>query len=257
MARLQFRDPFEHGLGCNSRPECEGLGQPCRIEGSLDRCIPGKDCLDLAGEPKLAASFADEQGPNPETVPRQRKGHLFRIPDREGELAVEALERPNAPTLVGMQDDFRIALSPEHVSHGPELSPQLHVIEDLTVEHHPQPARSIAHRLLPRSEVDDRQACVAQCGVGIAIDTGLVGAAVLDRPDHGIQVVEGQRRATLECDSASYPTHAQSALSARECVETRPRYQLTRRRASISGVATTVPSIRTLGRTRSVSGSSP
>jgi hypothetical protein len=64
-----------------------------------------------------------------------------------------------------------------------KVPPQVKVVVDLTIEHHPERAILIAHWLRPALQVDDAQATVAQ-GTGPAeqqSQTGVIGPAVLER----------------------------------------------------------------------------
>jgi hypothetical protein len=64
-----------------------------------------------------------------------------------------------------------------------KVPPQVKVVVDLTVEHHPERAILVAHWLRPALQVDDAQATVAQ-GTGPAeqeSQTGVIGPAVRER----------------------------------------------------------------------------
>ena len=61
-----------------------------------------------------------------------------------------------------MDDGFGVARCPEGVAALFELAPQLAVVVDLAVEHHPDGAVFVANRLLAGLEVDDAQPAHAE-----------------------------------------------------------------------------------------------
>src|SRR5947207_2377669 len=80
-----------------------------------------------------------------------------RIPDREREHPVEALDERLAIALVEMDNDLRVRARLERVALGSELVAQLREVVDLPVEDRPDPAALVALRLIPGDEIDDAQ----------------------------------------------------------------------------------------------------
>src|SRR5579859_548876 len=75
---------------------------------------------------------------------------LVRIPKCNGKHAAKAMQAIYAPLLKSVQDDFRIGVVclPAVASDALELSADLGVVVDLTVEDHLQRPVFVAHRLV-------------------------------------------------------------------------------------------------------------
>jgi len=124
------------------------------------------------------------QGAHPHPIPGQDQALGPGVPQREGPLPVEAVERVLAPLLPGMDDDLGVAAGAEGVAGGHQLGAQLDVVEDLAVEDDPHRLVLVGHGLLPRGQVDDREPGVGQAGVAVVVAPELVGATMEHRPHH-------------------------------------------------------------------------
>ncbi len=111
--------------------------------------------LGLGGEAEVTARLGHEEGSHAEAIPREEQLPPVAVPDRERELAVEALQTCRPPLLVGMDEDLGVAGRPEHVTELAQLDPELQVVVDLAVLHPPVPAAFISDRLVAVGQVDD------------------------------------------------------------------------------------------------------
>ena len=212
MAGPQLLDALEHRLRRHHAPEGEGLGKAERVESPRQRRIAGEERLDLAREPQAAAALAQMQRLDAVAVAREHQRAVARVPQRDGELAIEARERPLAPGLVGAHDDLGVAACRESVPQRSELGAQLDVIEDLAVEHHPQLPVRAAERLLSGERIDDREARVREPGARIAVQPELVRAAVAQSRGHRLQRLERRRwQAFAQGDYTGDAAHASNA----------------------------------------------
>ena len=168
----------------------EVLGQAIRVdEGS--QVWRGQQGLDLGGEQVAAAGLGEVEGLDAEVVPAEhddRHGGTF-VEDGEGPHAVEAREAPEAPGLVGGEDDLGVAGRGEAATGSLELAAQLPEVVDLAVVDEVNVARRARHRLVAVLEVDDRQAPVAEAGEVLLEVALVVGPPVLDPLAHGREEV--------------------------------------------------------------------
>src|SRR5690606_38338001 len=111
-----------------------------------------------------------------------------------------------APLLVGMHDDFRVALAAEDVSQCEQFATERSEVIDFAVEGEEDVARFVRQWLLPAGQIDNRQAAVPE-GHSVAPQQPLtVGPAV---PLERRQVSDpclGRRRAG-EIDDPCYSAH--------------------------------------------------
>src|SRR5581483_9504186 len=95
---------------------------------------------------------------DPEPIPRAKHRPFTRIPQREGEHAVETIQATGTPRPIGREDDFRIGFRSKSMALGLKLAPQLGRVVDLAVVRDPQQPILGPHRLPPeRREVHDRE----------------------------------------------------------------------------------------------------
>ncbi len=108
-----------------------------------------------------------------------------RVPQREGEHAVEPRGEVLAPLQVGMQDDLGVAAGAEGVTAALQFGAQLTVVVDLAAVGGGEQGAAVVrdgHGLPSALEVDDGQPPVSEGGVGVEPGTGGVRAAAA----HGV-----------------------------------------------------------------------
>ena len=94
----------------------------------------------------------------------------LRIPDREGEDAVQPLQHRPAVLAVGREQHFRIALGTEAGPVALEICTELLEVVELAVVDDPVPSVRIRHRLSSTfGQVDDREPPVTQRGCRAAV----------------------------------------------------------------------------------------
>jgi hypothetical protein len=127
-----------------------------------------------------------------------------RVPQREGEHAVQVAHAVGAVLLVEVDDDLGVTLRGQRVAARGEVVAQLAVVVDLAVHHDDHRAVLVVDRLVSRAEVDDPQALDAQAGAALAVHAARVGPAVLEAGAHALDEVRGDAlpgRAKLSDDA--------------------------------------------------------
>src|SRR5690606_31415786 len=99
-------------------------------------------------------------GPDAEAVPGEHELLTPPVVEREGELAVQALEQPLAPLLPAVHEHLGVRARAEAVAGPLELLTELDVVEDLAVEDDQEGAVLVAEGLRAAGQVDDAQARV-------------------------------------------------------------------------------------------------
>src|SRR5262245_59264569 len=146
------------------------------------------------------------------------------VPDGEGEHASQSLDTGLAPRDVRLQDHFGVAPRAEDAPLRLERRAELAKVVDLAVEDDPVAPGRIAHGLLARHQVDDRQPRHPEPDVVGRVDSRVVGSAVLEEPEH-----RGQQLARGRSDVAGDAAHL---ASLRPRPADAPRRSATVRRSS-------------------------
>ena len=141
--------------------------------------------LRLRGEGEEPRPVVVEERLLARAVAREQQAALARVPQREGEHAVELRDGSIALLLVEVQDHLAVALALEAVA-ALEAAPQLAEVVDLAVEDEPQRAVLVRHRLARGvGEVDDREPPMAEPDRAFEVNALAVRPAVRERPGHG------------------------------------------------------------------------
>jgi hypothetical protein len=121
-----------------------------------------------------------------EAVAREVQFAAPRVPDRVVEHPVEPLDAPRPLLLVEVDDRLGVGVRAVDVALGLELGAQVGVVVDLAAEGEPDGAVLVRHRLVPgRSEVDDREAAVAEADARRGPGAAVVRPAVDELLAHG------------------------------------------------------------------------
>ena len=98
-----------------------------------------------------------------EPVAAEQHPAAVALDDREGEHAVQALDEPVAPVVVGLEQHLGVAVGEEPVAVLAQLATQLLVVVDAAVPRDGQPQIGVDHRLRARfGQIDDLQATMAE-----------------------------------------------------------------------------------------------
>ena len=149
----------------------------------------GQDGLLLRGKCEPAGLLRVVQRLDAVAVARQEQLPLPAIPEREGEHAVEALERTGCPTgRERVEHHLGVRLRPETVARRFQLGPQLAEVVDLAVVAEHIALVADDHRLMPgRREIDDRQPAVTQADAALDPVPLAVGPAMRDGIGHSLE----------------------------------------------------------------------
>ncbi len=120
-------------------------------------------CLDLGSKQKTIRAGPIVKGLDADPVPGEQESLLLEVQEGEGEHPVQLLDAGGAAFFVQVDDDFGIGVRLELVAFLLKLSPQFAEVIDLAVEHNPDGAVLVAHRLpAGLGEVNDGQARVTE-----------------------------------------------------------------------------------------------
>src|SRR5260370_38839058 len=122
--------------------------------------------------------------PHAEPVAREEELPGALVPDREGPLAVEAMDALLLFVFEQMQNYFGIGVGGEPVAPFEQDLAQLNVIEDLPIECDPEGTVFIGHGLGASLQVDYAEAGMPERGALVAIDGARIGSAMVERRNH-------------------------------------------------------------------------
>ena len=115
--------------------------------GSSSALMPGTSSSALTSEAKTSAPSRERvvERPHAHAVARQHQALAARVPDREGEVAVEVSTQSGPLLLVEVEDDLGVGVGLESDGRAAISSrAQLDVVEDLAVEGDPDGAVLVA-----------------------------------------------------------------------------------------------------------------
>ena len=165
--------------------------------------------LDFRAEDDGArCSRAVVEGLDAEPVSCQVEDLALFVPDRDGEHAVEHLERGLPPLHVGAQRDFGVRATSESVPLLLERLPQREVVVDFAVVDDDETVRLASHRLVAmHREIDDAQARVGKADWPARVDAAVVRATVTQRLGHAFQnsALDSALAPPDACDAAHSP----------------------------------------------------
>src|SRR5205809_191268 len=96
-----------------------------------------------------------------------------------------------------------------------ELRAQLEIVEDFTIERHPDLAIFVMNRLLSACQIDDAESRVSQADAGSGKETGTIRSAMAKLTDNRRQIRIGFLLLRHEVSEPGDPAHIFFWLSAR------------------------------------------
>ncbi len=182
-----------------------------------------QQCLDFGAEDQDPVPDRVINRPDAHPIPCQHELVRGAVPQGKGEVAVEILDATNSLPPVSLQDHFRIGGGPKPIPGRDQLLLELDVVEDLSVERHPDGLELVGHGLPAARQVDDAQPDVSQAHRPIEVDSPAVRATVPDRREHPLEHTT-RRQVPPRCPIESRDsTHAGSVLIIRIGFVNRPR----------------------------------
>ena len=133
---------------------------------------------ELGGKDDLIWQDRVVEGFDPETVAGEHQRAGRRVPDREGEHALQVIKRSEATVLVPVYDHFGIRACRERMAARGEVCPELAVVVDLAVEDDPDAPPFARHRLVAGREIDDLEPSHGESRGPLDEDAFVVGPAV-------------------------------------------------------------------------------
>lgn len=195
--------------------ECLAIQPPVAV-------LCGKNGLDFRPEDQIVAGLPVEERLLAKRIPGEEQLLLPFVPDRQGEHAVELLHAALALLLIQVDNDLGIAPRGEDVAARLQLSAQLPVVVDLTVEDDPAGAVLVGERLMAGLDVDDAQPSAGKPYWAVEKEAFVVRASMGDGPSHRLELTPAH---TLGAVFAADATHETSP----EILDCRcaPSYRLT------------------------------
>ena len=183
MAGHQLADAAEEGAVLADVAEGEVFGEEGLLELGRDGGV-FEERLDFAGEGERASVPIVVEGLLAEAIAGTEEFARVLIPDGKGEHAAQAQNAFGAVLLVGVEDGFGVGAGGVAVAGLLEGGAQAGVIEDFSVEDDEVGAIFIGHGLVAAGDIDNGKAAETEGGPGVAIVTGIIGAAVADGVRH-------------------------------------------------------------------------
>jgi hypothetical protein len=202
---------------------------PCQmVQVYFARATRRQQALELGCEQHAAALVLEVQRLHADAVAGEIQGVVVRIVDGDREHSVQARQAGDALALVQAQDHLGVRVRLQLRALRAQLGGEFHVVEDLAVLHHRDPAIVRNEGLVAAGNVDDGQAPVADghAAGGLRPDTGVVGTAMAQLVAHGRQrrLVERTQRAVPIAEDAAHAQLLPRPVS-------RPRVQKRMRRS--------------------------
>jgi len=142
-----------------------------------------------------------------EPVARQEQRLAPRIPQREGEHPVEAVETAFTPRLPGMDDDLGVRARPERVAERRQFRHERLKIVNLAVEDDAHRAVLVELRLVAGDEIDDRQPPMSQPDPRRKVEAVAVRSAMGENAGHSMQQRAIDVAAPAEVEDPGYAAH--------------------------------------------------
>src|SRR5215468_2250900 len=175
------------------------------VDPRLDQA-EGEDGLELRGEHEAAADDRVVERLDAEPVAGNQDEAAPRVPYREGEHAAQPLDAALAEILVEVRDDLGVAGRAQGMAAGRELGPQLAVVVDLPVQHHPHRAVLVPDGLAAGREVDDAEPPHPEAHASVDAEALVVGPTMGEGVAHGSELAE-RHRLIVEADYSRDPAH--------------------------------------------------
>src|SRR5690606_9598710 len=182
----------------------------------LERALAaGRDDLfELGAEHERSAVVVVIQRLDTGAIAKELETPPPRVPDRDGEHAVDPIDEAVAPLEIGVQRDLGIGVGPKRVTAPLELLAQAAPAVNLAVERDPGLAVRRKHRLPGGlAEIDDRQALETDFDRTVEPQATRIGPAVGDRVE-GFGVVE---RRVGSSDEAAHVSMTPGSGRRRRC----------------------------------------
>src|SRR5437773_10979475 len=166
-----------------------------------------EDRLDLRGKEELRAVTVIVQRLDPVPIPGKEEPLPRAIPDRKGEVSVEAIEAGFAPLLIRVDNDLRVRPGAKVVPGPFQFSAQLLKVVQLTVVDEDDRTDLIAHRLVSgRGEVDDSEAAVPQTNRTFHVVIFVIQSTMAQNVDHALEQA-GRNRLAVQMIDADNTAH--------------------------------------------------
>jgi hypothetical protein len=142
-----------------------------------------------------------------QAVAREQELATNPVPQGEREHPVQAVQHADAPGPPAEQDRLRVGAGKEAVALGLELTSEVGMVVDLPVEGDHHFAIGRRHRLGAASEVDDREATMAEAHMRLRMKALAIGTAMADRIGHPTKLAlirDGRVHAMKKADDAAH-----------------------------------------------------
>lgn len=187
MRRRQFRNALKRGARWDRRPQRENLVKRYGVDLGLDaRHL--KQGLHLGGKIECATVPGVKERSHPHAVARQQHPPVPLVPDRQGEVAIEARHKIRPVLFIQLENDLGVAHAVEAPAARFQHLAQLDVVEDLAIIGDANGSIRTLHGLgAIHRQVDDRKAPMPETSTFADMNALRIGAAMRNRPAHAPQ----------------------------------------------------------------------
>src|SRR5581483_6113506 len=206
MAGRKLPDiPESRGRG-HRRPIGKNLAQHARFDLRPETATR-QDRFDFGAEYNAAVSGRIKQGADTEAISRKKKAVFTAIPDCKRELTIEPIHAARTPLLIRMQQDLRVRATDEAMAQGLQFRTEFHVVENLTVKHHPFGSIFVAKWLLPGFQINDAQPGASEAQRLFQINPEFIRPAMPNNREHLPQLLLADLILRLPMKNASDAAH--------------------------------------------------
>ncbi len=173
----ELPDVLEQGRGTRRVFESQQLVESERVDlagGAARR----ENALYFRGEVQTSPVQTVEERLDPNAVTHQQQGFLPVIPERYRKHPIQSRDELQAVLVVQVRNDLAVAVAAEPVSFGEQLTAQLTVVVNLTVEDDMYGAGFVRDRLRACDQIDHGQTAHSQADPRGDVYTVAIGTAM-------------------------------------------------------------------------------
>ena len=224
VAGCELRDAGEDRRRTGDVPQREVVVQRLRIELGIE---PRREqALGLRAPDQAITETRHVERLDADAIAAEHQTVRLRIPDGEGEHAVEPRRDVDALLLVEMRDHLDVGVGAQHVAACLELPRQLGGVVDLAVADHLDRAVLVAERLLAAGNVDDGEPAHPEGDLAMGVLAERVRAAVHHDVAHRAHPRGAGSLSGGESHLAGDPAHGSMLSSGRQPLALERRGQL-------------------------------
>ena len=178
---------FEGRTAFQRAPVTEGLDQALDVQAWCQAAF-SQYRLDLGAEQQPLSRPCIEEWPDTDPVPCQYQPMCRCIPQGDGKLPVQMVDKAFAEVFIEVHQHFGVRCGVEAVATRLQFRPEFQVVEDLAVEHDRDRAGFVVNGLVAGGEVDDAQARVRKSDAGCQVVAETIWPTVSQGVNHPLEI---------------------------------------------------------------------